>query len=94
MDQDSPLAILLVGQPSLRRQTRLAVLAALEQRIGIAVSDVCGRTGRYVAGDTAANAAEPSRVPLLADFCLVVRRSSRWVSTPRLSGASDTARCH
>lgn len=35
MDQDSPLAILLVGQPSLRRQTRLAILAALEQRIGI-----------------------------------------------------------
>lgn len=35
MDQDSPLAVLLVGQPSLRRQTRLAVLAALEQRIGI-----------------------------------------------------------
>jgi type II secretory pathway predicted ATPase ExeA len=38
MDQDSPLAILLVGQPSLRRQTRLAVLAALEQRIGIRYS--------------------------------------------------------
>jgi type II secretory pathway predicted ATPase ExeA len=38
MDQDSPLAILLVGQPSLRRQTKLAVLAALEQRIGIRYS--------------------------------------------------------
>jgi type II secretory pathway predicted ATPase ExeA len=38
MDQDSPLAILLVGQPSLRRQTRLAVLAALEQRIAIRYS--------------------------------------------------------
>src|SRR5690606_12571846 len=38
MDQDSPLAVLLVGQPSLRRQTRLAVLAALEQRIGIRYS--------------------------------------------------------
>lgn len=38
MDQDSPLAILLVGQPSLRRQTRLAVLAALEQRIAVRYS--------------------------------------------------------
>jgi type II secretory pathway predicted ATPase ExeA len=38
MDQDSPLAILLVGQPSLRRQTRIALLAALEQRIGIRYS--------------------------------------------------------
>jgi type II secretory pathway predicted ATPase ExeA len=35
MDQDSPLACLLVGQPSLRRTMKLAVLAALEQRIGL-----------------------------------------------------------
>ncbi len=33
MDQDSPLACLLVGQPTLRRTMKLAVLAALEQRI-------------------------------------------------------------
>ena len=35
MDQDSPLACLLIGQPTLRRQMRLAVLAALEQRIAV-----------------------------------------------------------
>jgi type II secretory pathway predicted ATPase ExeA len=35
MDADSPLACLLVGQPTLRRQMRLAVLAALEQRIAV-----------------------------------------------------------
>lgn len=35
VDSDSPLATLLVGQPTLRRTMRLAVLAALEQRITI-----------------------------------------------------------
>lgn len=35
MDQDSPLACLLVGQPTLRRTMKLAVLAALEQRTGL-----------------------------------------------------------
>jgi type II secretory pathway predicted ATPase ExeA len=38
MDQDSPLAILLVGQPTLRRQMKIATLAALQQRIGIRYS--------------------------------------------------------
>src|SRR5262249_19101607 len=32
LDADSPLACLLVGQPTLRRTMKLAVLAALEQR--------------------------------------------------------------
>jgi len=35
MDQDSPLACLLVGQPTLRRTMKLAVLAALEQRVAL-----------------------------------------------------------
>ena len=35
MDQDSPLASLLVGQPTLRRTMKLAVLAALEQRTAL-----------------------------------------------------------
>jgi type II secretory pathway predicted ATPase ExeA len=35
MDRDSPLAVILIGQPTLRRQMKLAVLAALEQRVGI-----------------------------------------------------------
>jgi len=35
LDSDSPLATVLVGQPTLRRTLRLAVLAALEQRITI-----------------------------------------------------------
>ena len=35
MDADSPLACLLVGQPTLRRTMKLAVLAALEQRIAL-----------------------------------------------------------
>lgn len=34
-DQDSPLACLLVGQPTLRRTMKLAVLAALEQRTAL-----------------------------------------------------------
>jgi type II secretory pathway predicted ATPase ExeA len=33
LDSDSPLACLLIGQPTLRRTMKLAVLAALEQRI-------------------------------------------------------------
>ncbi|WP_371648191.1 MULTISPECIES: ExeA family protein [unclassified Streptomyces] len=35
MDQDSPLSCLLVGQPTLRRTMKLAVLAALEQRTAL-----------------------------------------------------------
>jgi type II secretory pathway predicted ATPase ExeA len=35
MDQDSPLACLLVGQPTLRRTMKLAVLAALQQRTSL-----------------------------------------------------------
>jgi type II secretory pathway predicted ATPase ExeA len=35
MDQTSPFACLLVGQPTLRRRMKLGVLAALEQRIGL-----------------------------------------------------------
>jgi type II secretory pathway predicted ATPase ExeA len=35
MDQDSPLARLLVGQPTLRRTMKPAVLAALEQRTAL-----------------------------------------------------------
>lgn len=35
MDQDSPLACLLIGQPTLRRTMKLAVLAALEQRTAL-----------------------------------------------------------
>jgi type II secretory pathway predicted ATPase ExeA len=35
MDADSPLACLLVGQPTLRRTMKLALLAALEQRTAL-----------------------------------------------------------
>ena len=35
LDSDSPLACLLVGQPTLRRTMKLAVLAALEQRVAL-----------------------------------------------------------
>jgi type II secretory pathway predicted ATPase ExeA len=35
LDADSPLACLLVGQPTLRRTMKLAVLAALEQRVAL-----------------------------------------------------------
>lgn len=35
LDQDSPLSCLLVGQPTLRRTMKLAVLAALEQRTAL-----------------------------------------------------------
>ena len=35
IDADSPLACLLIGQPTLRRTMKLAVLAALQQRIAL-----------------------------------------------------------
>jgi type II secretory pathway predicted ATPase ExeA len=35
MDSESTFALILVGQPTLRRRLKLAVLAALDQRIGI-----------------------------------------------------------
>ena len=35
MDSASPLACLLIGQPTLRRMLRLGVLAALDQRIAL-----------------------------------------------------------
>ena len=35
LDADSPLACLLIGQPTLRRTMKLAVLAALEQRTAL-----------------------------------------------------------
>jgi type II secretory pathway predicted ATPase ExeA len=35
IDSDSPLACLLIGQPTLRRTMKLAVLAALEQRVAL-----------------------------------------------------------
>ena len=35
IDQDSPLACLLIGQPTLRRTLKLAVLAALDQRTAL-----------------------------------------------------------
>jgi type II secretory pathway predicted ATPase ExeA len=38
MDAASPLACLLLGQPTLRRMLRLGVLAALDQRIGLRYS--------------------------------------------------------
>ena len=33
MDSQSPFALLLVGQPTLARQLRLGIFAALDQRI-------------------------------------------------------------
>ncbi len=35
MDSASPFSCLLVGQPTLRRRTKLGALAALDQRIGL-----------------------------------------------------------
>ena len=35
LDADSPLACLLIGQPTLRRTMKLAVLAAFEQRVAL-----------------------------------------------------------
>jgi type II secretory pathway predicted ATPase ExeA len=35
LDSKSPLAILLVGQPTLARQLRLGIFSALEQRIAV-----------------------------------------------------------
>lgn len=55
MDQDSPLAALLVGQPTLRRTMKLAVLAALEQRTalrytmpGMTASETASYIGHHI----------------------------------------------
>jgi type II secretory pathway predicted ATPase ExeA len=51
MDADSPLACLLIGQPTLRRTMKLAVLAALEQRIALRYTMppmTAAETGSYI----------------------------------------------
>ena len=52
MDAASPLACLLIGQPTLRRMLRLGVLAALDQRIALryanARHDPAEQTGGYI----------------------------------------------
>ena len=51
MDAASPLACLLIGQPTLRRMHRLGVLAALDQRIAIRyamTAMTAGQTAGYI----------------------------------------------
>jgi type II secretory pathway predicted ATPase ExeA len=51
MDAASPLACLLIGQPTLRRKIRLGVLAALEQRIALRYAMpgmTAGETASYI----------------------------------------------
>jgi type II secretory pathway predicted ATPase ExeA len=51
MDAGSPLACLLVGQPTLRRTMKLAVLAALEQRVALRYTMppmTSGETASYI----------------------------------------------
>ena len=51
LDADSPLATLLVGQPTLRRTMKLAVLAALEQRVALRYTMppmTSGETASYI----------------------------------------------
>ena len=50
MDAASPLACLLIGQPTLRRMLRLGVLAALDQRIGLRYA-MPAMTPEQTAGD-------------------------------------------
>ena len=49
MDAASPLACLLIGQPTLRRMLRLGVLAALDQRIALRYA-MPAMTGEQTAG--------------------------------------------
>jgi type II secretory pathway predicted ATPase ExeA len=51
MDATSPLACVLIGQPTLRRMIRLGVLAALDQRIGLRYAMpamTSAETGSYI----------------------------------------------
>lgn len=52
MDQIAPFCLLLLGQPTLRRQLRLGAFAALDQRVGLRYT-IAGldqtETGSYVA---------------------------------------------
>ena len=50
MDAASPLACLLIGQPTLRRMIRLGVMAALEQRVGLKYA-MPAMTAEQTAGD-------------------------------------------
>jgi hypothetical protein len=95
LDADSPLACLLVGQPTLRRTMKLAVLAALEQRTDPrAVSPVASRpaTGgapcRSMSG-SAASAAASSR----STAGLVVTASTAAAASLAGSGSSPAITC-
>jgi len=48
MDAASPLAVILVGQPTLKRMMKLGVLAALDQRIAVRYT-LTGMTGAETA---------------------------------------------
>ena len=52
MDQIAPFCLLLLGQPTLRRQLRLGTFAALDQRVGLRYT-IGGldqaETGSYIA---------------------------------------------
>jgi type II secretory pathway predicted ATPase ExeA len=55
MDSQSPFALLLVGQPTLARQLRLGVFAALDQRIATRYQlALVGRTDPLIADDAVA----------------------------------------
>jgi len=60
MDSRSPLAVLLVGQPTLRRQLKLGTFAALDQRVTMRVS-LTGMTNEETASYIAHRLAKAGR---------------------------------
>ena len=90
MDAQSPLALLLVGQPTLARQLRMGVFAALDQRIAtryqIAPMDL-GEAADYLRHHLALAGRSD---PLFADDA-VARLHKATLGLPRLLNNAATA---
>lgn len=97
MDSASLLAVVLLGQPSLRRTIRRGTYAALDQRIAVRYH-LEPLTGAQTAGYIAGHLAVAGRSdPLFADdaiaaIALTLRRSCRARRRRRRSAASSGAR--
>ena len=85
LDADSPLACLLVGQPTLRRTMKLAVLAALEQRVALryAMPPMTGQRPPATSPTTSASPAAPTP-------CSATTRSLSSTPPPAATPAPST----
>ncbi|MBG0741362.1 ExeA family protein [Paeniglutamicibacter antarcticus] len=90
MDTESHFALLLIGQPTLRRRLKLAVMAALDQRIGTRFT-IGGRnqedTGTYITGHLSfAGRSDPL---FSEDAITVIHQASRGYPRTRILHPAD-----